>query len=64
MIWCRVCGFLKMVKVADNVKGVLCGNVSDWKTVLTSNGEVLGEVGIKRGIFQGTPLLHCCLFSR
>ena len=29
---------------------------SDWRTVLTSNGEVLGEVGIKHGIFQGDSL--------
>lgn len=47
---------LEMVKVADNVKRLLCGSMKDWKTVLTSNGEVLGEVGIKRGIFQGDSL--------
>ncbi|KXJ09461.1 Retrovirus-related Pol polyprotein from type-1 retrotransposable element R2 [Exaiptasia diaphana] len=29
---------------------------SEWRTVLTSNGEVLGEVDIKRGIFQGDSL--------
>ena len=24
---------LEMVKVADNMKGLLCGSMSDWKTV-------------------------------
>ena len=27
-----------------------------WKLSLTSNGEVLGEVDVKRGIFQGDSL--------
>jgi hypothetical protein len=27
--------------------------MENWKTSLTANGEVLGEVEIKRGIFQG-----------
>ena len=51
---------LELVNVADNVKGLFCGSMRDWKSVLTSNGKVLGEVRIKRGIFQGyslSPLL-------
>ena len=44
---------LELVNVADEVKGLLCGSMRDWKSVLTSNGEVLGDVSIKRGIFQG-----------
>jgi hypothetical protein len=28
----------------------------DWKTVLTASGKSLGEVEIKRGIFQGDSL--------
>ena len=47
---------LELVNVADNVKGLLCGSMRDWKSVLTSNGEVLGEVRIKHGIFQGDSL--------
>ena len=49
---------LETVKVADDVKGLLCGStcISDWKTVSMSNGEVLGEVGIKHGVFQGDSL--------
>ena len=31
--------------------------MANWKTVLTSNQEVLGTVDIKRGIFQGDSLL-------
>ena len=51
---------LEMFMVAGNVRQLLCGSMRDWKTELTSNGEVLGEVQIKRGIFQGyslSPLL-------
>ena len=47
---------LDLVNVADNVKGLLCDSMRDWKNVLTSNVEVLGEVRIKRGIFQGDSL--------
>ena len=44
------------VKVAENVQGLLRRSMGDWKTSLTSNGVVLGEVDIKRGIFQGDSL--------
>ena len=30
--------------------------MKDWKTMLMANGEVLGEVEIRRGIFQGDSL--------
>ena len=30
--------------------------MEQWKLLLTSNGEVLGEVDVKRGIFQGDSL--------
>ena len=43
---------LEMVKVADIVKGFLSCSMSDWKTVLISNREVLDEEGIKGGLFQ------------
>ena len=32
---------MKAVKVADNLKNLLGGSMSHWKTVLKSNGEVL-----------------------
>ena len=47
---------LGKVKVAGNVEGLLRRSMRDWKTLLTSNGEGLGEVDIKRGIFQGDSL--------
>ena len=58
IIWCSIHGLLifDTVKVADNVKSSLCGSMSDWNTLLKSSGEVLGEVGIKRRIFQGYSL--------
>ena len=33
------------------MKGSLCGSMNAGKTVLISNGEVLGKVRIKHGIF-------------
>ena len=51
---------LDMLKVADNIKGLITQSMSTWRTKLESNGEVLGEISIKRGIFQGgslSPLL-------
>ena len=47
---------LDVVKVAGNLKGLLTNSMADWKTVLTANGEMLGEVDIRRGIFQGDSL--------
>ena len=44
---------LGIVKVAENVKGLLSCSMENWNTSLTANWEVLGEVEIKRGIFQG-----------
>ena len=45
-----------MMGVAENVDGLMRGSMEKWKTVLTENGEVLGEVKLKRGIFQGDSL--------
>ena len=47
---------LSMMKVAGNIAGLLEKSMDQWKTVLTANGEVLGEVDIRRGIFQGDSL--------
>ena len=51
---------LSMMKVAENVRGLLGESMGLWKTVLTASGKVLGDVDIRRGIFQGdsfSPLL-------
>ena len=47
---------LSMTKVAGNVETFLRSSMKEWKTVLTSMGTELGEVQIKRGIFQGDSL--------
>ena len=56
---------LETMKVAANVKGLLgaCGSMSNWRTnYVDVKWEVLGEVRIKRGIFQGATCFHCSLF--
>ena len=35
-----------MVGVAENVRNLLRGSMPDWKTVLTANNVVLGEIDI------------------
>ena len=38
------------------IKDVLNNSMKSWKLELNSSGKTLGEVGIKRGIFQGDSL--------
>ena len=52
--WLLKC--LDMFKIAENIKRVLCNSMNTWETELTSGGESLGKVKIKRGIFQGDSL--------
>ena len=47
---------LKMAQVPQNVTSFLQRSMRNWKTELTSCGESLGTVDIKRGIFQGDSL--------
>ena len=47
---------LKMAQVPQNVTSFLQRSMRNWKTELTSCGESLGIVNIKRGIFQGDSL--------
>ena len=42
--------------IAQNMVGLIQNNIKQWKTVLTTGGEALGEVHIRRGIFQGDSL--------
>ena len=51
---------MKMVGVAGNILELFEKSKDKWKTELTACGEGLGEVDIRRGIFQGdsfSPLL-------
>ena len=46
--WINEC--MEMFGIAENVRNVKKG-IEQWKLSLTSNGEDLGEVNVKRGIF-------------
>ena len=52
----RIRECLELVGVADNAKRVLSSSMKNWKLELTSSGVSLGEVNIRRGIFQGDSL--------
>ncbi|XP_068741787.1 uncharacterized protein [Montipora capricornis] len=42
--------------MVENLRNVLEKSMEQWKLSLMSNGEDLGEVNVKRGIFQGDSL--------
>ena len=52
--WILKC--LEMVGAAKKIISTISNSMVNWKTVLTSAGTVLGQVDIKRGIFQGRSL--------
>ena len=52
--WLKKC--MNIFGVADNMQKVLTNSMERWKTELTSGGEKLGTVRIRRGIFQGDSL--------
>ena len=52
--WIGEC--LEMFGIAVNVRQFLLSSKKKWKTELTSRGQQLGIVNIKRGIFQGDSL--------
>ena len=52
--WILEC--LGLVGTAQNIKNLLANSMNGWKTKLISNGQSLGSVDIKRGIFQGDSL--------
>ena len=47
---------LDLFGVAENIKSLLVNSMEKWKVILCSGNSELGEVGIKRGIFQGDSL--------
>ena len=56
--WILKC--LEMVGAAKNMISIISNSMVNWKTVLTTGGMALGQVDIRRGIFQGdsfSPLL-------
>ena len=42
--------------VAKNIKSLLVNSIGKWKVMLCLGNSELGEVEIKRGIFQGNSL--------
>ena len=49
--WIKEC--LDLFEVAENIKSLLVNSMEKWKVMLYSGNSELGEVDIKRGIFQG-----------
>ena len=47
---------LDLFGVAENIKSLLVNTMKKWKVMLCSENSDLGEVEIKRGIFQGDSL--------
>ena len=47
---------LELANVADNVINFITRSMRNWNVDLTSCGEFLGKVNIRRGIFQGDSL--------
>ena len=47
---------LDLFGVAENIKSLLVNSMGNWKVMLCSGNSDLGEVEIKRGIFQGDSL--------
>ena len=52
--WILEC--LKLFGAAENIRSLLENSMNSWRAELTSNGQSLGTVPIKRGIFQGDSL--------
>ena len=47
---------LQLTGVAGNISSFLSNSMKHWGTTLSCNGKTLGDVNIKRGIFQGDSL--------
>ena len=47
---------MEMFGIAENLRKFLQKSMQQWRLSLTANDEDLGEVNVKRGIFQGDSL--------
>ena len=52
--WISEC--LEMFGIASNVQDFLNNSMKSWKLELNASGKTLGEVDVRRGIFQGDSL--------
>ena len=53
-----------MFGIANNIQDFLNNSMKSWKLELNASGEKLGQVDIRRGIFQGdslSPLFVLCM---
>ena len=60
--WISEC--LEMFCIPKNVQDFLDNSMESWKIELNASGKTLGEVDIRRGIFQGNslpPLFVTCM---
>ena len=63
MTWCPICECLELFGVGENVRTFLIGSIANWKLELTSCWELLGDIEVRSGIFQGeslSPLFNIC----
>ena len=47
---------MEMFGIAENLRTLLQKSMQQWRLSLTAYGEDLGEVNVKKGIFQGDSL--------
>ena len=52
--WIKEC--LDLFGVAENIRTLLVNSMEKWRVMLCEGNSELGEVDIKRGIFQGDSL--------
>ena len=52
--WIKEC--LDLFRVAENFETLLVNSMEKWRVMLCAGNSELGEVDIKRGIFQGDSL--------
>lgn len=52
--WIQEC--LDLFGIATNVKRILINSMNNWNTLLSSGNISIGQIDIKRGIFQGDTL--------
>ena len=51
-----IIGCLDWFGIAENINSLFVSSMEKWKVMLCSGNSELGEVDIKRGIFQGDSL--------
>ena len=55
--WVNEC--MEMFEIAENLRTFLQKSMQQWRLSLTTDGEDLGKVNVKRGIFQGDRVNAC-----